>query len=231
MNNVALAVALATAPTSAFAELRERPRFWFPLLLLVLTTAGITFWYYSVVDIEWLKDMMFANNPDVQKLGEAERAQMLSMYGRKTMLWGGLIGTFVAIPAALAVQALYWVVASKLTKLSPGFKHWFAFAAWTTLPLLIGSLIAAIFLVMADTPQISPGTLAPLSLNELLFHRPFGSPGHTLLETLGIPAFLSWVLMIIGVHSWSQRSWLFSTIFVLLPSAIFYGIWAFIAFR
>ena len=35
MNNLELSVALATAPSSAFAELRERPRFWFPLLLLV----------------------------------------------------------------------------------------------------------------------------------------------------------------------------------------------------
>ena len=37
MNNLETAVALATAPTSAYAELRERPRFWFPLLLVVLS--------------------------------------------------------------------------------------------------------------------------------------------------------------------------------------------------
>ena len=37
MNNLALSVALATAPSSAFNELRERPRFWFPLLLIVLS--------------------------------------------------------------------------------------------------------------------------------------------------------------------------------------------------
>ena len=59
MNNLDLSVALATAPSSAFADLRERPRFWFPLLLVMLSTAGMAFWYYSIVDIEWFKEAMF----------------------------------------------------------------------------------------------------------------------------------------------------------------------------
>ena len=62
-----------------------------------------------------------------------------------------------------------------------------------------------------------PERAGPLSLNELLFHRPKGSPGHALFESLSIPAVLGWMLTIIGVHVWSQRSWAFSTIFALLP--------------
>lgn len=88
MNNLALSVTLATAPSSAFEELRERPRFWFPLLLLVASTVAIMYWYYSMVDIEWLKDAMFSNDPDMQKLPEAERAQAMTMLGRNTLLWG-----------------------------------------------------------------------------------------------------------------------------------------------
>jgi hypothetical protein len=37
--------------------------------------------------------------------------------------------------------------------------------------------------------------------------------------------------MIIGVHVWSQRSWVFSVIFVMLPNVVLYAIWAFFAFR
>ena len=47
MNNLDLSVALATAPSSAFDELRERPRFWFPLLLLIASTVALIYWYYS----------------------------------------------------------------------------------------------------------------------------------------------------------------------------------------
>ena len=41
---------------------------------------------------------------------------------------------------------------------------------------------------------------------------PLGSPGQAMLDSLTIPGLLSWVLMIIGVHTWSQRSWSFSAV-------------------
>jgi hypothetical protein len=231
MNNLALSVALATAPSSAFAELRERPRFWFPLLLVVLTTAGLTFWYYSMVDIEWFKETMFSSDPKLQRMGEEERAAAMAMLSRNTLLYSSVVSMFVVIPLVLLLQALYLLLAAKVTKLSQGFKHWFSFACWTALPMLLSAVVAAILLILADNSQVSPSALQPLSLNELLFHVPAGSPGFTLFESLGIPAFLSWALMIIGVHTWSQRSWAFSAILVLLPWLVIYGLWAFFAFR
>ena len=52
-----------------------------------------------------------------------------------------------------------------------------------------------------------------------------------MLDTLSIPAFLSWALMIIGVKTWSQRSWFFSTIVVLVPIVLVYGVWSFFTFH
>jgi hypothetical protein len=231
MNNIEVAIALATAPSSAFAELRERPRYWFPLLALVVSTAAILYWYYSMVDIEWLKDVMFSNNPDLQKLPEDQRAQAMAMYGRNTLLWGSLIGAAIGLPIVFLLSALYLLLAGKVTKLTPGFKHWFAFSCWTSMPLLISSVVTAILLLVSDSSQIGAGVLQPLSLNELIFRLPFGAPGQGLLDTLSIPAFLSWGLMIVGVRAWSQRSWAFSALFILVPTAVIYGLWAFFAFR
>jgi hypothetical protein len=233
MNNLALSVALATAPSSAFEDLRERPRFWFPLLVLVASTAAIMFWYYSTVDIEWLKEVMFGTNPDIQKLPEEQRAATMSMMTRTTMLWGSVIGSIVAMPIVFLVSAVYLLLAAKVTKLPQGFrfKHWYAFCCWTSLPLLLNVVVSAIFLIMSDNAQVSPSALQPMSLNELLLHRPMHSPGYTLFESLTIPSVLCWILMIIGVRVWSQRSWAFSTLFILLPSVVIYGIWAFLSFR
>ena len=72
---------------------------------------------------------------------------------------------------------MYLLVAAKVTKLPLGFKHWFTLACWSSLPLLLGSVVAAILLFLSDNSQVSPGVLQPLSLNELLLHRPMGSPG------------------------------------------------------
>jgi len=142
MNNIALTVALATAPSTAFAELRERPRFWFPLLVLVFSTVAIVYWYYSVVDIEWLKDLMFSNNPDLQALPQDKRADAMAMLGRNTMLWGSVAGAFFVMPIVFLVSALYFLLAAKVTKLPQGFKHWFAFSCWTAMPMLLSAVVA-----------------------------------------------------------------------------------------
>jgi Yip1 domain len=233
MNNLALSVALATAPTSAFEDLRARPRFWFPLLVLVASTVAMMFWYYSVVDVEWFKDAMFGSNPDVQKLPEEQRAAMMGMYTRNTLLWGSMIGILFAMPIIFVVSAFYLWLAAKITKLPPElrFKHWFAFACWTALPTLLSNVIAAIMLGLSDTPQMSPSTLAPLSVNALVFQVPMSGAGYSLFESLTIPNFLGWALMIIGVHVWTQRSWTFSAAFILVPNVVIYGLWAFLAFR
>jgi hypothetical protein len=231
MNNLALCVALATAPSRAFGELRERPRFWFPLLLLAASTGVIVFWYYNMVDFEWLKDAVYGNNPGIQKLPEAGRATAMALITRNTMVAISLIGTSVVLPVFFLLQALYLVLAAKVTKVPLGFKHWFAFSCWTSPPLLLTTVVSAIFLIMSDTTQLSPSVLQPLSINELVLHRPSGSPGYNLLESLSIPSMLSWVLMIIGVHVWSRRSWAFSAIFIVLPVVVIYGSWAAFAFR
>lgn len=233
MNNAALSVALATAPSSAFEELRQRPKFWFPLLLLVISTTAVAYWYYSVVDIDWFKDIMFGNNADIQKLPEAERAAATGMVTRTTLLWGSVVGIVFAMPIVYLLWALYWMLGAKVTRFPQGlgFKHWFAFTCWTSLPGLLSIVIAAIYLLMSDTPQLSPSVMQPLSLNELLLHRPMGSPGHALFETLSIPLVLSTILVIIGVRTWSQRSWSFSVIYSLVPAFVLYGVWAFFAFR
>jgi hypothetical protein len=230
MNNLDLSVAIATAPASAYGELRERPRFWFPLLLLLVSTAAIIYWYYSVVDFEWFREAIISNNPDLKKLPEGQRAQAIGMYSRNVLLWVSVIYTTVAIPAILVLQSLYLLLAAKVTKLPQGFKHWFALSCWSALPVLLGIVVAIIFLVMSDTTQMDPSVIQPLSLNALVLHRPIG-PGYVFFESLSIPGVLGWVLMIIGVRTWSQRSWAFSAIFVLLPVVIVYGIWSTFAFR
>jgi hypothetical protein len=233
MNNIALSVALATAPSSAFEDLRQRPRFWFPVLLIIVTTAAIWYGYFSVVDFEWFKETVLANNPDVKALPVDQHAAVMAMYTRPMIMWGSVVSIAFVTAIVFLLSALYFWVTAKVTRLPSElrFKHWFAFGAWASLPLVLGNLVSAILLLLSDSPQVSPGTMAPLGLNELLVHAPLGSPAQGLLDSLSIPAFLSWALMIIGVKVWSQRSWLFSSLYILLPAVVIYGIWAFFAFR
>jgi hypothetical protein len=227
MNDLAVSVALATAPSSAFAELRERPRFWFPLVISIVATVVMGYWYYSVVDVEWLKANVFGANPNPDA---AKHAAAMAMMTRTTLLWSSVVGALIITPIFLLIQALLLWLAAKATKVSLGFKHWFTMACWTSLTGLLGFVVAAILLIMSDTNQIAPGVTTALSLNELVFHKPMGSPGQGLLDAISIPSLLSWGLMIIGVRTWTQRSWGFSAAFVLVPIVVIFAIWAFITF-
>jgi hypothetical protein len=144
-----------------------------------------------------------------------------------------MIGLLFAMPVVFLVSALYLLLAAKVMSLPHDlrFKHWFAFACWTALPTLLSNVVGAIMLALADTPQVGPSAIAPLSLNSLVFQVPMSGAGYSLLESLTIPNFLSWALMIVGVRVWSQRSWAFSVLFILVPAVAIYGVWAILAFR
>ena len=161
MNDLSVATSLATAPSSAFAELRERPRFWLPLLAIVVTSAFVIGWYYSVVDIDWLKELIFGNNPDVQKMAPEQRAQAMAFVGRNTMLFGSLFGVLIGVPIVYLISALYYFIVAKITKVPLGFKHWFTLVSWSALPGLLSTIAAVIFLILRDNNQIAPGVLQP----------------------------------------------------------------------
>jgi Yip1 domain len=129
------------------------------------------------------------------------------------------------------LEATWYLLAGKVTNVDRSFRQWFALANWTSLPAVIGVVPAALALLMASGSQIDPGVLQPLSLNELFFHRKMGEPGYQVLSNISLLGMIGAALAIIGVKSWSSRSWLFASVFVLLPVAVILGIWALIALR
>ena len=98
----------------------------------------------------------------------------MAMVSRNTLLWGSVVGTIIVMPIVFLLGRLYLLLAAKVTKLPQGFKHWFSLGCWTSLPMLLSTVVAAILLIMSDTTQVSPSVMQPLSLNELLFHRAHG---------------------------------------------------------
>jgi len=233
MNDLTLLISMVTSPSAAMMALREKPRFWFPLIITLLLSAGMIYWYYSAVDIEWLKHQLFDNAPQMQKLPEAQRTQAMAFVSRNSLVWGGMLGATFGISVIFVLQATYFVLAGKVTGVRYSFKQWFALTCWTTLPaVLISTIIAALMiLTSSDASQLSPGALKPLTLNELFFQRAIGQPGQSLLASFDLLNLWSMGLIVVGVRSWTQRSWWFSAVFALVLTVVIYGVWAFFAFR
>jgi hypothetical protein len=226
MKNMELAWTTLIAPSNAFAELQERPRFWWPLLAMILCVAALLAWYYSIVDIQWLMEQILSGNERTAQLTEAQRTQAISGTSRGFMLVSSAVAGSIMVAAIKLLEALYYSLAGKITNVERSFRHWLALACWSSLPSLLGILASAVLLLMSDTHQIDNGELAVLSLNELFFHVPFGGKGHTLLTTLTILHPWMWWLTALGVRVWTGRSWTFSALFALLPVVVGYGAWA-----
>jgi hypothetical protein len=234
MNNLGLASALLFEPRKAFAEIDARPRYWVPLLVLILTTVVVAVWYRSVVDLEWVTDRAIRSSSFAKNLTEAqiEQAVQRSAGNRTLGTVATVLGTPIAIVAIGLLSALYLMLAGKVTRVRRSFKHWFALTWWSALPGAVLTLLGAAFVLLtATTAQIDQTELKPLSLNALFMQKTFDQPGYTLFSSIDLIQLYGLYLGVVGVRAWSGRSWLFSSIFALLPYALIYGIWAIISLR
>lgn len=233
MGNWAMLQALAFEPRKAFLEIAERPRFLFPLLLLILSTAGLSLWYTSVVDMEWLVDRQLRSGALGRQLTEVQiEQQVAAVAGRRGLQSTvGTLGSAFGVLLITLLGAVYYVLAGKVTNVERSFRQWLALNCWSSLPTVLGVIPAAFVLLSADTTQIPQDALQPLSLNALFFHLAPGDPGFALLSSLSLLQFLALYLAALGVKVWSGRSWLFSLVFAGLPFVLVYGLWAFFALR
>jgi len=230
MNNLQTALALVLEPKSAIGEIEARPRFLFPLLLTVLVTGAALVWYYSIVDAAWLIDTSIRSNPNARQMTEEQMALVSRFMTRNTLMYGGLFGVvFISVVFRL-LEATWYLLAGKVTNVQRSFKQFFSLACWTSLPQVLAVLPAIPLLLTTKSPQTEPGALSPLSLNELVFHRGIGEPGYNLLANINLLHIFTVFLVVYGIKLWSGRSWLFASVYVLLPCLLIGGVWALVAF-
>jgi|JI10StandDraft_1071094.scaffolds.fasta_scaffold53328_6 hypothetical protein len=234
MGNLSLASAMLFEPRKAFLEIDAKPRWGFPLLVVILTTVAIALWYRSVVDLEWVTDRAIRSSSFTANFSEAQIEEAVKRSTSNPTL--GMVTTALGTPIAVVIMglisALYLLLAGKITGVKRSFGQWFSFTWWVSLPATLLSLLAAAFVLLtATTAQIDQADLKPLSLNALLFQKTFDQAGYTLLSNIDLIQMFSLYLSVVGVRTWSGRSWLFSSVFALLPYALVYGIWAFISLR
>jgi hypothetical protein len=231
MNSFGILQALVFEPSKAFAAIAERPRILFPLLVLIIGSAGLTFWYYQAVDLAWVTDHTLRAGGSARNLTEEQIAAMSKSAGEHPGVAGAVAAVAIAIGLTLGYVLIsaYYLLAGKITNVQRSFTQWFSFSLWTSMPSLLTTITGAVVLLMATSTQIPDSDLRVLSLNSLLFHKTQGDPGFAVLSYVGLPELLASFLAVFGVKVWSGRSWIFSAIFALLPAALIAGIVALVA--
>ncbi len=217
---VAALITMFYDPMKAFEMLRERRAVWLPLLLTIGLSAALMFYYYAVVDFDWVKERMMATITD-----PAQREQSVSMMTKTVVMASSMGSTLLGIPLMCAIMGLYFMIGGKMTSADFSFGKGFALAAWSSVPMIITSVLGLMQIMLISNGKVEFTDLNPLTLNQLFFHIEMGKPWAALLESVSLATVWQVILLIIGFQVWAKVSRATAMKVTLAPYVIIYGIW------
>ena len=210
------------APSPTFARLKDKPRPFIPLMVLILMTLAVSCWYVSSLDFAWFREHMMAAQGPMKPEARAAMAQFLTP---KTMMWSSGAGAVVGTPLICAVVALYYLLAGKVMGTGIGYGKWFGFAVWTSIPRLL-TVPLSVLQILTSGGRLAPEDMNMVSLNYLLLHVPMSSPWFGFATNLDLTSVWSIALAVLGLKAWTGRSTGACVTVAVLPYVLVYGIWA-----
>jgi hypothetical protein len=220
--SVGILTNIFTAPSLAFAAIKERPNPWLPLLVLIGAVFIVQFMYMQAVDFPWLIDHQLQQGGG--NMTDAQRAQIVdattrippSVLGVIQGVSGGIV-----ILIVYAVIALYYLGVSFATNDQTKFQQWLALIAWCSLPSVLGYIASLVNLQVTDARFLPAEQLNPLSFGALLGLEPKGATiVERILMALDVTVLWSTVLQILGYQAFTGRSVGVATAVVLGPLAV-----------
>lgn len=216
-------------PGKVFAELKEKPTFVLPLILVTLATVTMTFMYFMKVDSSWFIDHTLMASG--KEMSAAEIAQAKSfMPGAKVMGYIAAVTTPITIVIVTVISALYYLLAGKISGTTIGFKQGMSLASWGSMPMVLGAIVALVGVFMM-TPQTSMESLMLTNLDPLLLQLPVDSPWKKLASSFSLLTFWSIFLVATGWKVWGKTSWAEAITVAVIPSLLIFGgmaLWALI---
>ena len=230
LSSVSILTDIITAPSRAFAALKERPTVWLPLVILIVAYSAVSVAYTSSVDIAWMLDQQLQQAPNMT---DAQRDQAVKAALRISPTVYGVIAAPTAaifIPLLFALTSLYYSAVSFVTGDGVKYKQWFALTSWCFVPVVFGLLAALVHVLAGDARFMRQEELNPFSFGNLLSIDMAGvTRAQRALFSLDPTLIWSVVLAIIGYQSFTKRSLPFSAAVVLGPIVLIVAIIAGIA--
>jgi len=224
-------VDIVAAPIRALDEIKTHT-YWFgwPLVITLGLACGLFYYYYSWVDFSWLVEDTIRQVPPENRAESAEAIRQFMDPARST--WTTVVAVVIVSLIIYTLQASYLHLANKLiTGADVGFGQWFSFSVWTSFVGVFGSLAAFVMLLMASSNQLPTHSLQVLSFNALFIHQHPGDPLFTWASSLSLVNIWTWFLMSIGYARWTGAERIRSTVIVVLPWAVIFGVWGVMAAR
>lgn len=216
-------------PAKVFAELKEKPSFWLPLLLVAVLGAVSTTAYFLTVDPDWFADHQVAQMQAQRDMSaaEVEQAKQFMPGARASAYFGGpMVLLFVGI--VFSVMALYYLLAGKVTGNQVGFRRGLSLAAWSSMPMVLGNLVV-LGAIFTSSNQVSFESLQLLNVDPLFVQLPLDHDWLMLARSFSLLNFWVWFLAALGWKTWFRTGWGQAITVAVLPSLVIYGVMALFA--
>jgi hypothetical protein len=206
----------------AFEALKDQPRVWFPIIVLVVAYTAVNFAYLYSVDLPWFMDaqMQAAGN----QLTEAQREQAAARASNVSPAVYAAIGSVSTSGFVLLVMfltALYYTGVSFMAHDGIKLKQWFALVAWCTLPTVLGAVAQVVNILATDSRFMLQDEINPLSFGNLLsIDRTGASIVQRILLGIDLTAIWGIVLTVLGYQAWTNSSLVKAVAVVLGPLAL-----------
>jgi hypothetical protein len=217
-SSVSVLTNIFTAPTTAFAALRQRPSPWLALLIVLIGYAAVSYLYLQVVDLPWMLDRQLSQGGN---LTEEQRNQAVETALQISPTVYGVIGaitTPLSIVIIFALIALYFTGVSFATNDGVKYKAWMTVVAWGFMPIVFGLAATFINLMVSDARFMGQERLNPLSFGNLLgIDMEGATTGERVLLSLDVTVCWAVGLWVLGHHVFTQKPITRSAIVVFAP--------------
>lgn len=209
-------------PTPVLQRLQEKPTWLLPLALLCIVSMVGTFLYFSAVDAAWfLERSVLQSNPDIS---EAQlKAIRDSNTGNGFILWSATLSSGVVLLLILLAYGGYFWFAGKLTALTVSYKQALALAVWSSMPMLINSILIIVGTIGMD-PQTPLESLSITTLDPLVIQLDADSPWKSFATSFTFLAFWTVWLGALGWKTWTgAERWTTPLVIAAAPSVGIFG--------
>ncbi len=216
-------------PVKVFADLKEKPTFIVPFILVLVATMAMTFMYFMKVDSSWFIDHTLMAGGKEMSAAEIAQAKSI-MPGAKMMGYISLVSTPIVMTIIVLIASLYYLLAGKISGSAIGFKHALSLACWSSMPMVLGAIVGLVGVIMMS-PQTGLETLMLTRVDPLILQLPIDSPWKTLATSFDLLSFWNIFLVALGWKTWGKTSWAEAVTVAIIPSVLIYGgmaLWALI---
>ncbi len=187
-------------PRAAFADIAARPRFWVPVVLLIILSVGslATFSYY--VGWDRVMQQQMESNPQLQNMSADQRARMEETQARMASVMGYVVpaSPILTVPLTLLIVAgVFALVFRVLLATDVSFRQLFAVTSYGFLPDLIAGLATIAVVVLKDPDQFNLEN--PLAFNVGAYLDPESTSKALLSIATSIDLFTFWKLGLLAM--------------------------------